>query len=81
MNTIIFFVDMTVEEAYFSGAMITALLMSSRNRKSTLITSRYLHFLHNYVQAFNSVSRWRMNAVSVMTRRDALSSPAMQLTR
>ena len=80
MNTIIFFVDMTVEEAYFSGAMITALLMSSRNRKSTLITSRYLH-LHNYVQAFNSVSRWRMNAVSVMTRRDALSSPAMQLTR
>ena len=40
MMKIVFFVGMTVEEAYFSGAMIIVLLMSSLNRKSILITSR-----------------------------------------
>ena len=84
MITIVFFVGMTVEEAYFSGAMITVRLMFSRNRKSTLITSRYLH---SFIVATEPnihlcySFRWRMNAVSAMTRQDALSSPAMQLTR
>ena len=85
MITIVFFVGMTVEEAYFSGAMITVLLMYSRNRKSTLITSRYLRsFINVAIEPgihWCSVFRWRTNAVSAMTRPDASSSPAMQLTR
>ena len=85
MITIVFFVGMTVEEAYFSGAMITVRLMYSRNRKSTLITSRYLRsFINVAIEPsihWCSVFRWRTNAVSAMTRPDASSSPAMQLTR